>query len=63
MYTLIQANIPYLYSEIRFVDDLIYKGGDSALKQIDGMEEYIFVSVVGIVEVLRTERGVEREDI
>jgi hypothetical protein len=41
------------------VDDLIYKGGDSALKQIDGMEEYIFVSVVGIVEVLRTERGVE----
>ena len=45
--------------EIQYIETLIYKGGDPAFKQIDAADEYIFVSMTGVVDILRSERGVK----
>ena len=40
------------------METLIYKGGDAAFKQIDSGDEYIFVSIWGVVDILlRSDNG------
>jgi hypothetical protein len=46
-----------LKSEMSYIDDFLYKGGDPAFKLIEGIEEYIFVSLIAVVGSMQEERG------
>jgi len=51
------APLENFYSELQYINSMLYKDADPAYNHLDGMEEYKFVTVLVVANALKMERG------